>query len=479
MSEATTIDDYELLNCLATGSATQIWEVKQKSSGQTYAMKLMLPEAFADSEQRKALKNEAALGKSFDHPNLITIFDVVVGKKHAYFIMEYFRSANLKQMLRNERAAVQARARKIMEAVSSALAHMHEKNWVHKDIKPDNILVTKGSEVRVIDFSLTGRPAGALTRLMGGSKSQVIQGTRTYLAPEVIRRKPLTFAADMYSLGITFYEMLCGRPPFIQGNPNELLMAHVRDTPERPSGYNPNVAPEADALVMKMLSKKPEQRPATMMDLQAELRSVKLFKQDPEEFAKDEATKAATNFSESVDSRLDSRADAARDRSAASPPPAPKPKPKPVIAEKPAPPKPAAPVAQQPPPQGYLPPGYVPQGYPPGYAPPPMGYPGYPPPPGQPPAGWPQGYPPQGMPPGYPGMPGYPPAGGYPQGGAGMPMPPGQPGAPPAPPPPGGVPPASVQPAPPQSQPSAPKPPAPQEDVEEDIPLMTDLPDVL
>ncbi|MCA9055542.1 MAG: serine/threonine protein kinase, partial [Planctomycetaceae bacterium] len=330
MSEATIIDDYELLNCLQTGNSTQVWEVRQKSSGQPFAMKLLLPESFSDAEQKKALKSEAAIGKSFDHPNLIRMFDVVVGKKQGYFIMEFFRSQNLKQMLRTERPAVQARAKKILEGVALALAHMHEKNWIHKDLKPENILATKGSEVKVIDFSLASRPSGAIMRLMGGSKSMVIQGTRTYIAPELIRRKPLTFAADMYSLGITAYEILAGRPPFIQGNPNELLMAHVRDFPDKPSSYNPNVTPEADALVLKMIAKKPEDRPKTMQDFAAELRNIKLFKEDPEEYARVKAAAAQENFEESLSGRLDSRTDAARDKSAAPPPPKPAPKPAPA-----------------------------------------------------------------------------------------------------------------------------------------------------
>ncbi len=364
MADTTVLDDYELINCLATGNSTQVWEVRQKSSSQTFAMKLLLPEAFEDSEQKKSLKSEFNIGKALEHPNLIRMFDMVVNKQYGYFIMEYFRSTNLKQMLRTERPAVQARAKKILEGVALALAHMHEKNWIHKDLKPENILATKGSEAKVIDFSLASRPSGALTKLMGGSKSMVIQGTRTYLAPELIRRKPLTVAADIYSLGITFYEICAGRPPFVHGNPNELLMAHVRDTPEKPSGYNPNVTPEADGFIMRLLSKKPENRPATMSDVAAELRNLKVFKEDPEEHARNRAADEKQRHDDSVDSRLDSRADAARDKSA-PPPPKPKPQPVPQVSTKPAA-KPAPAPAAAPP---------VAQQAPPGYPPPPAGYP--------------------------------------------------------------------------------------------------------
>ena len=287
--------------------------------------------------------------------------------------------------------------------------------------------------MKVIDFSLASRPSGAITKLMGGSKSMIIQGTRTYLAPELIRRKPLTFAVDMYSLGITLYEILTGRAPFIQGNPNELLMAHVRDTPDKPSGYNPNVTPEADALVMRMISKKPEQRPKSMNDLAAELRSIKLFKEEPEGHARDLATKEQAKFDNSIAGQLDSRTDAGRDKSAPPPPkPAAKPTPPPIVPKSSGTaPKPAAAAAPQPAAQ-MPPPGYpaMPPGYPPGQYPMPQYPPGYPqqmpyypgmPQAGMPqvgmqqtamPPGWPPGYPPpQQMPPGYQFPPGYPGAG--------------------------------------------------------------------
>jgi serine/threonine-protein kinase len=489
VAEATIVDDYELVNSIATGNATAVWEVRQKSSGQTFAMKLLLDEAFKDAEQKKSLKTEHSIGKSFEHPNLIRFFDLVMTKQRGYFIMEYFRSVNLKQMLRAERAAVQARAKKILEGVALAIAHMHEKNWVHKDLKPENILATKGSEVKVIDFSLAGRPSGAITKLMGGSKGMVIQGTRTYLAPEMIRRKPITFAVDMYSLGITLYEIATGRPPFIQGNPNELLMAHVRDTPDKPSSYNPNVTPEADALIARMIAKKPENRPKSMNDLAAELRSIKLFKEEPEEHARNLATADKVKFDDSIAGRLDSRTDASRDKNAApAEKPAEKPKPASITVKSTAPPpvaKPAAKAAAQPAaapvypaqPPGY-PPGYPMPQYPPGYPQQMPYYPGMPQagmpqppmmppqgmPAGVPPQGWPQGYPmPQQMPPGYAFPPGYP--GAPPQGVPGQPQPSG---AIPTPPAPAAAPAPAVKPLPPAA-----------EEEEADLPLMTELPDVL
>lgn len=311
-ASASTIDGFELVNCIATGGVSQVWEVKEIASGQTLAMKLLLPESLADAELRSQLKREANLGKSFDHPNLIKIFDVKVGRKQAYFTMELFRGLNLKNMMRTDLTSVQIRAKKIVECVAQALAHMHEKGWVHKDVKPDNILCTRGSEVRLIDFSLAVKAANALTKMMTRKKSVIIQGTRTYIAPELVRRNPATPAADIYSLGITLYEILTGRPPFIMSNPDALLMAHIQTKPEPPSSYNPNITSETDKFVARLLAKTPKDRHANMQEVFAEVRNLQFFKTDMEEHARAAAQSAMDTFKDSMGHRLDSRTDADR-----------------------------------------------------------------------------------------------------------------------------------------------------------------------
>lgn len=311
-ASASTIDGFELVNCIATGGVSQVWEVKEIASGQTFAMKLLLPESLADPELKAQFKREATLGKSFDHPNLIKIFDYRASKKHAYFTMELFRGVNLKNMMRTDLTSVQIRAKKIVECVAQGLAHMHEKGWVHKDVKPDNILCTRGSEVRLIDFSLAVKAASALTKIVTRKKSVIIQGTRTYIAPELVRRNPATPSADIYSLGITLYEILTGRPPFIMGNPDALLMAHIQTKPEPPSSYNPNITPETDKFIARLLAKNPKDRHANMQEVFAEVRNLQFFKTDMEEHARTAAQNAVDTFKDSMGHRLDSRSDADR-----------------------------------------------------------------------------------------------------------------------------------------------------------------------
>ena len=433
------IDGYRPINEISSGSSTIIEEVVEEASGTHYAMKLLRPEALEDAEHKATLKRESKIGLTLKHPNIIETHKVKVTKEFGYILMEYFRAPNLKQQLKGDLPELQSRFRKLFDGLCQAFAFMHEKGWVHKDIKPDNILFNRGGELRVIDFSLTVKKAGGLGKLLGLG-GNVVQGTRTYIAPETIRKKPATEATDIYSLGIVAFEVLTGRVPFSATTPGDMLRAHLQTPAPTPSVLNPNVTTEMDRIIAKMLAKKPENRYKDMNELHAELRSVKAFKEDPTEMAAAKIAKAEADRKAnlaSLGNRLDSRTDAER-QALGIKAEVPKPKPKAKILapskKKKDSPTQNQPAAQSPPPQ-QMPPGY-PQ------------YPQYP---QQMPPGYPQ-FPPQ-MPPNYGGQP-YPP-----QGPPQQPMPQQQP----------------PQPAQPQQQPAAQqKPPAPQQKPKDEKPKATD-----
>lgn len=457
-----TLDGYVLINCIASGNDTQIWEATDQGSGQRYAIKLMLPEAFSDRDALQVLKREGKCGKSLEHPNLITVHDIVVTKKHAYLVMDYFRSQNLKSQIHSSLFEVHLRMQKLIEQTCQALGYMHDKNWLHRDVKPDNILINKGSEVRVIDFSLSAKPG----------KQKEIQGTKSYIAPETLLRKKLTKQTDIYSLGVTLFFALTGDLPITGVTPSELLKNHLRTQPPPPSQINSNITPEMDAFVLKMLEKNPKNRMQSMDEAYSMIRSLKIFKEDVSEVEARRKEKEKQELADGVDaaSRLDSRSDAMRSQllgKSAAPKP------------KPAPPKPAAkPQLKQPaareqggqpapmPPQQPMPPQPMPGNYgmpQPGMMP--MGMPMQPPP---------QYYPPQPMP-----QYGAPPPGQY---APPMPQQPG-PQQQPAPQQPAPQQPAAAQPAaqqPPQAQPAPPpKPPEPEKAPEEELEFMDELPPVL
>ncbi len=493
------IGNCKLQTCLATGNQTQVWEVVEQSSNEKYAMKLLLPEAFKDPVQKANLKFEAKVLATLDHPNVVKFKSIVMDKKNGFMLMELFRAPNLKSQMQTDLLGIHVRLKRLVEQVSQGMAHIHDKGWLHKDLKPDNILCSKAAELRIIDFSLAAKPVGAFAAMMPGGK-KLIQGTRTYMAPEQIKCLRLGPYTDIYNFGITLFELLTGRTPFAGFTPNDLLKKHLTEPAPAPSNYNTNVTPEMDRIVLKMLAKKPDKRHKSFNELLAEVRNTAFFKESPEKVMEQRALdKENEGLKEaSLNSRRDSRTDAklaemakaaaeSGDASAVLPPPAAPPKPIQIpagamapVAAAPQPPIPAGAVPPRPAP-GPVPPGAVPgrppQSIPVGMPPPPR--PGMPPgvlppgvrppPPGPPPRpGLPPGMPPGAMPvrpapppPGAPRPPGapvppgvMPPRPGVPgvaagPGGAPRPMPP--PGMPPNAPRPGGpgIPPGGGPPRPP------------------------------
>jgi eukaryotic-like serine/threonine-protein kinase len=306
-----TVGGYELRNCVASGRTTQIWEVTEPGSAVQMAMKLMLEDSRKKPELKAILKHEFRIGKQLEHPSIVRFHKIEVNRDHAFYIMDYFRAPNLKAQIGSSLAETQSRFKKIVEALTQGYAHLHEKGWLHCDIKPDNVLVNKTGEIRIIDFSLSRRAPGALGKIFGG-RQKVIQGTRTYIPPEVILKRTPTIQSDIYSLGVTLYEILTGNPPFAGMSPNELLKKHLSEAPAPPSSVNPNVTPELDQVILKLLSKKPKDRPADMRELHASIRGLKCFVTDPAELHEKMMSDAKEREAVSVDKRLDSRADADR-----------------------------------------------------------------------------------------------------------------------------------------------------------------------
>jgi eukaryotic-like serine/threonine-protein kinase len=398
-----TIDRYKLVNCVATGHHSQVWEAMDPDAGKRVAIKVLLPEALKDPSLVAAMKHEFRAGKSFEHPNIVKYYDSTINRKQAYFTMEYFPAPNLKSWFFSDLHAIQLRFKRLVELVGSALEHIHDRGWIHRDIKPDNILMNKSTEVRLIDFSLADHPAGALARAFGKRTKQV-KGTRTYMAPEQILGRPLSIQTDIYNFGVTLFELLTGQCPFKAASPQDLLTKHVTEKPPCPSFFNPNVTEQMDQIVLKMLSKKPEQRHKKMSEFLVEFRGVTVFKEAiVEKVVKSEEEIAREMIEKTLGERLDSRTDALRTKTGMKAPAAPvkkKPSIPPPAASKP--PQPAA--VQQGAPAAALGSG---QGVGQGTAPAPrsapqpmMPQPGYPAPgmmpaPGYPapfaPAGYPQG----------------------------------------------------------------------------------------
>jgi serine/threonine protein kinase len=284
------IDGYKLVNCMMTGQTSQVWEVVEQASSRHFAMKLLLPEKLSDVDMRKAMTHEANVGKELAHQNIIRIHYVGRDRKNPYYVMEYFPAGSLKiRLIRKQYDFIRERIHSILKQCAIGLAYMNASGWVHRDVKPDNMLVNSAGEVKLIDFALAKRiekPSffSKLFRRKGRA-----QGTRSYMAPEQIRDLPLDGRADVYAFGASAYELVTNRPPFRGANNQDLLTKVLVEKPSSPKVYNQDLTDDFCDLVLRMLAKKKEDRPRDFHEVLMKLRTIKVYKTDTVQKAAGEA----------------------------------------------------------------------------------------------------------------------------------------------------------------------------------------------
>lgn len=306
------VDDvYQYRSTIYRGNQTRVDEVIEQGTGRLFAMKIVIEGTPNAKEAKINLKKEAAVLKQMEHPNIIRFEKFSTSHDATYILMEFFRAANVKSQLKAELSDLQSRARQLMENVCQALAYIHDKGWVHRDLKPDNMLLNRAGEMRLLDFSLATRVTQGFAKMIGMGRQQSIQGTRTYIAPETIRKQAPNAQTDIYSLGITFFEILTGRTPFQGSTPDELLQKHLKAEPPNPSEFNPNVTPEMDRVISFMLRKKAKDRPGSVDEVRAEISRIKIFKEDVV-LLKAASVQRAEEEKMSLIAKLDSRMDAQR-----------------------------------------------------------------------------------------------------------------------------------------------------------------------
>lgn len=270
------VSGYRLLRHIVTGQTSQVWEVVEVNSGRHFAMKLLLPEKSRESAHRTFLFHEAEVGQQLAHPNIIRIIKIDHSMTTPNFVMEYFPAGSMKvRLMRKEFDFLREKGQDILKQAATALAFMNAKGWVHRDVKPENILVASSGDVRIIDFAIAQRMPTGWAKFFWRKKKP--QGTHSYMSPEQIRSLPLDGRADIYSFGAMCYEIVTGRPPFRGSSFQDLLTKHIVEKPTTPRQYNPDCTEEFASLILRMLAKKKEDRPRDFHQLLMALRSLRLF----------------------------------------------------------------------------------------------------------------------------------------------------------------------------------------------------------
>ena len=257
------IGPFQILRMIRSGNTTTVFEAMRTGGGaDRVALKVLLDRFKKDRGKIEELRHEANVGKNLKHPNVITIFEFSNQYSLPFISMQLFNARNLKQELREKPDRLHANLEEIISRCCLGLQHLHSQGWIHCDVKPDNFLVDERANVKLIDFSIAKKTKTGLAAFF--SRSRVLQGTRSYMAPEQIRRKPVTPATDIYGLACVIFEMLAGKPPYTGVNPDEVLNKHLRAPLPSIQASNKTVSDNFAQLLAQMLSKNPEKRPQSI-----------------------------------------------------------------------------------------------------------------------------------------------------------------------------------------------------------------------
>lgn len=265
-----TLGPYHILREIGRGGMAVVYEAYQGNLARPVAIKMLLPHFSADPAFVQRFLREARSAAALSHPNIVTIYDVVEQDGQYFIAMQLAPGVSLKKLLEQTGRLPLARAQRIINQVASALDHAHAKGLVHRDVKPDNIIVGSDDHAILTDFGL----AKAAERDAALTAMGATVGTPEYMSPEQAKGQMVGPASDIYSLGVVLYEMLTGRRPFTASDTSALLYLHVHETPPPIQVRALDLSPKAQAVLDRALAKQPEQRYRSAGELAAALAAV-------------------------------------------------------------------------------------------------------------------------------------------------------------------------------------------------------------
>ena len=251
------IGDFELLKLINRGGMAELFKARRRSDGEVFALRLMLEDIAPTPKSIRDFMHGCEIAAELEHPNIIKIIEIISDPERPYVVLEFVDGDNLKQAILKRDAFVMSHPLHILIEIAEGVNYLHSRNIIHRDIKPENIIISNGRPmVKIVDFGLSiqKKQEPVVTRSISGSPS--------YLAPEIILEKKYSETTDIYSMGVTAYELLTGRLPYEGRTEQEILEKHVDLTlqPRPIRDLNPTVSEKLERIVMKLLEKNPQQR---------------------------------------------------------------------------------------------------------------------------------------------------------------------------------------------------------------------------
>ena len=264
---------YEILEKIGSGGMSVVYKAKCHTLNRLVAIKVLKEEFASDENFVSKFKMEAQAAARLSHPNIVNVYDVVDEENLHYIVMELIEGITLKSYIEKKELLDSKEAIGIAIQVAQGIAAAHEQHIIHRDIKPQNMIISKDGKVKVADFGI----ARAVSSQTVNSSAAV--GSVHYISPEQARGGYCDERSDIYSFGITLYEMVTGRVPFEGDNTVAVALAHLEDPVVPPGDYNPQVYPGLEDIILKCTKKKPDRRYGSMEEVIHDLRRVLM---DPE-----------------------------------------------------------------------------------------------------------------------------------------------------------------------------------------------------
>ncbi|MCF3961239.1 Stk1 family PASTA domain-containing Ser/Thr kinase [Streptomyces fuscigenes] len=263
---------YELGSVLGRGGMAEVHLAHDTRLGRTVAVKTLRADLARDPSFQARFRREAQSAASLNHPAIVAVYDTgedyVDGVSLPYIVMEYVDGSTLRELLHSGRKLLPERTLEMTIGILQALEYSHRSGIVHRDIKPANVMLTRTGQVKVMDFGIA-RAMGDAGMTM--TQTAAVIGTAQYLSPEQAKGETVDARSDLYSTGCLLYELLTVRPPFVGDSPVAVAYQHVREEPQTPSVFDPEITPDMDAIVLKALVKDPDYRYQSADEMRADI----------------------------------------------------------------------------------------------------------------------------------------------------------------------------------------------------------------